>query len=125
MQDLDQGSVYVSSRLGPLDIETMAVPHAERALDALRREYGPLADASPLGRALLRRTALRDARADARVSPFGDPAGVALRGTDGRIRGYARPSLYRKREPEPDISPAAIERLLDDALERCHERYGG
>jgi hypothetical protein len=98
VQDLDQGSIYLSSRLGELRVSDLAVTHAERALNALRREHGGLVDTTPLGRALLARTALCEARADDRLVAFGDASSVALRGTDGRVKGYARRGVYRKVE---------------------------
>jgi hypothetical protein len=67
LQDLN-GETWRSSRYGAMPVETMAVPHAWRALQALEREHGEsVAWDTKLGRALAARVAASDKPSDPRT----------------------------------------------------------
>jgi hypothetical protein len=94
--------LYRSSKLGPIPVRSMAVPHAARVLASLP------ADADPdLRAALEARAALDGSTVEPRAVPFGDPSGAVLRGSDGRFVAAVSRSRYRSREAhEPGDEPA-------------------
>ncbi len=97
-QDIDQGAIWRSSRLGPLPVDRLAIPHAARALAQLRRQLGEAADWTRLARALLARTAQDGACSG--VAGYG--GSELLRDADGRYVGSCWRETYRRRREGAD-----------------------
>src|SRR5438874_3759812 len=96
MQDLSQSRVYVSSRLGTVEVRSLSLVHCERALAALVREHGAGAETTPLGLALRARADLIGSTVVEGAAPFGDAEGVTLRGSGGRFVASASRAIYRR-----------------------------
>ncbi len=83
-QDFSQAELYQGSR-GPVEVRTMVVTYAHRALDKVVRDHGHGVLTTPLGQALIARASLEGSIATQVDSISGNTR--MLRGAGGRFVG--------------------------------------